>query len=72
MGTGEIVNVARRSTLLIETKLGNKHIQEVMLVPGLKKIYYVGQMMKHGYYLLFEVNVVNFFMAAFWIILWLE
>ncbi|KAI5339805.1 hypothetical protein L3X38_019077 [Prunus dulcis] len=37
MGTGEIVHVARKGTLVIETKLGRKHIQEVMLVHRLEE-----------------------------------
>ncbi|KAM2439776.1 hypothetical protein PS1_021203 [Malus domestica] len=62
MGTGEIVQVAGNGTLVIETKLGRKHIQEVMLVPGLEEnLLSVGQMMEHGYYLLFGGNVVNIF-----------
>ncbi|KAI5336533.1 hypothetical protein L3X38_015801 [Prunus dulcis] len=49
MGTGEIVPVAGKGTLVIRTKLGKKHIQEVMLVPGLEEnLLSVGQMMEHG------------------------
>ncbi|XP_008238606.1 PREDICTED: uncharacterized protein LOC103337221 [Prunus mume] len=62
MGTGEIVHVAGKGTLVMETKLGMKHIQEVMLVPGLKENFLsVGQMVDHGYYLMFGGNVVNIF-----------
>ncbi|KAB2620230.1 hypothetical protein D8674_039646 [Pyrus ussuriensis x Pyrus communis] len=62
MGTGEVVQVAGKGTLVIETKLGRKHIQEVMLVPGLEEnLLSVGQMMEHGYYLLFGGDVVNVF-----------
>ena len=62
MGTGEIVQVAGKGTLVIETKLGRKHIQEVMLVLGLEEnLLSVGQMMEHGYYLLFGGDVVNVF-----------
>nr|XP_017187781.2 uncharacterized protein LOC108173372 [Malus domestica] len=62
MGTGEIVQVAGKGTLVIETKLGRKHIQEVMLVPGLEEnLLSVGQMMEHGYYLLFGGNIVSIF-----------
>ncbi|KAI5336306.1 hypothetical protein L3X38_015573 [Prunus dulcis] len=35
MGTGQVVPVAGKGTLVIKTKLRKKHIQEVMLVPGL-------------------------------------
>ncbi|BBG96571.1 transposable element gene [Prunus dulcis] len=60
MGTGEIVPVAGKGTLVIKTKLGKKHIQEVMLVPGLEEnLLSVGQMMEHGYYLVFGGNVVD-------------
>lgn len=62
MGTGEIVQVARKRTLVIETKLRRKHIQEVMLVLGLEEnLLNVGQMMAHGYYLVFGGNAVNIF-----------
>ncbi|KAI5348230.1 hypothetical protein L3X38_001117 [Prunus dulcis] len=37
MGTGKTVQVAGKGTLVIETKTGRKHIQEVMLVPGLEE-----------------------------------
>ncbi|CAL2246345.1 unnamed protein product [Prunus armeniaca] len=62
METREIVPVVRKGTLVIETKLGRKHIQEVMLVPGLEEnLFSVGQMMEHGYYLMFGGNVVNIY-----------
>ncbi|BBG92635.1 hypothetical protein Prudu_000428, partial [Prunus dulcis] len=58
MGTGEVVPVAGKGTLVIKTKLGKKHIQEVMLVPGLEEnLLSVGQMMEHGYYLVFGGNM---------------
>ena len=60
MGTGEIVPVAGKGTLVIKTKLGKKHIQEVMLVPGLEEnLLSVGQMMEHGCHLVFGENMVN-------------
>lgn len=37
MGTIEIVSVAGKGTLVIESKLGRKHIHEVMLVPSLEE-----------------------------------
>ena len=59
MGTGEVVGVAGIGTLVIETKMGRKHIQEVMLVPGLEEnLLSVGQMLEHGYYLLFGGTAV--------------
>ncbi|CAL9022194.1 unnamed protein product [Prunus brigantina] len=60
MGTGEVVPVAGKGTLVIKTKLGKKHIHEVMLVPGLEEnLLSVGQMMEHGYHLVFGGNVVS-------------
>ncbi|CAL8993586.1 unnamed protein product [Prunus brigantina] len=60
MGTGEAVPVAEKGTLVIKTKLGKKHIHEVMLVPGLEEnLLSVGQMMEHGYHLVFGGNVVS-------------
>ncbi|XP_020412646.1 uncharacterized protein LOC109947213 [Prunus persica] len=60
MGTGEVVPVAGKGTLVIKIKLGKKHIQGVMLVPGLEEnLLSVGQMMEHGYYLVFGGNMVN-------------
>ena len=39
---------------MVETKIGKRYIKEVMLVPGLKEnLLSVGQMMEHGYYLVF-------------------
>ncbi|KAM2363376.1 hypothetical protein ACFX1X_002443 [Malus domestica] len=62
MGTGEVVSVAGIGILVIETKMGRKHIQEVMLVPGLdENLLSVGQMLEHGYYLLFGDNAVCIF-----------
>ena len=59
MGTGEVVSVAGIGTFVIETKMGRKHIHEVMLVPGLEEnLLSVGQMLEHGYYLLFGGNAV--------------
>ncbi|KAI5341771.1 hypothetical protein L3X38_009646 [Prunus dulcis] len=37
MGTVETVQVAGKGTLVIDTKAGRKHIQEVMLLPGLEE-----------------------------------
>ncbi|CAL8133801.1 unnamed protein product [Prunus armeniaca] len=62
METREIVPVVGKGTFVIETKLVRKHIQEVMLVPGLEEnLFSVGQMMEHGYYLMFGGNVVNIY-----------
>ncbi|CAL2234947.1 unnamed protein product [Prunus armeniaca] len=62
IGTGETVQVAGKGTLVIETKTGRKHIQEVMLVPGLEEnLLSVGQMMEHGYCLVFGKGMVTIF-----------
>ncbi|CAL8990723.1 unnamed protein product [Prunus brigantina] len=62
MGTGETVQVAGKGTLVVETKTGRKHIQEVMLVPGLEEnLLSVGQMMEHGYCLVFGKGMVTIF-----------
>ncbi|KAI5320266.1 hypothetical protein L3X38_039974 [Prunus dulcis] len=62
MGTGETVQVVGKGTLVIETKTGRKHIQEVMLVPGLEEnLLSVGQMMEHGYCLVFGKGMVTIF-----------
>ena len=54
MGNGPIVQASAKRTLVIETKRGIRHIKKVMLVPGLdENLLSVGQMMQHGYFLLF-------------------
>ncbi|CAN6560926.1 unnamed protein product [Malus baccata var. baccata] len=55
MGTGDLVNVVGKGELMVATKQGKRYIKEIMLVPGLKEnLLSVGQMMEHGYYLVFE------------------
>ncbi|KAI5347590.1 hypothetical protein L3X38_000477 [Prunus dulcis] len=62
MGTGETVQVAGKGTLVIDTIAGRKHIQEVMLVPGLEEnLLSVGQMMEHGNCLIFGKGMVTIF-----------
>ena len=62
MGTGETVQVAGKGTLVIDTKAGRKHIQEVMLVLGLEEnLLSVGQMMEHGNCLIFGKGMVTIF-----------
>ena len=42
---------------MVDTKLGRRYIKEVMLVSGLKEnLLSVGQMMEHGYFLIFGDN----------------
>ncbi|KAI5338053.1 hypothetical protein L3X38_017324 [Prunus dulcis] len=65
MGIGETVQVAGKGTLVIETKTGRKHIQEVMLVPGLEEnLLSVGQMMEHGCFSLTMVPATQLVMRA--------
>ncbi|KAM0969390.1 hypothetical protein COP2_018032 [Malus domestica] len=60
MGNGDIVKATGRGTLIIETKKGRRHIEEVMLVPGLEEnLLSVGQMMEHGYFLLFGDTIAE-------------
>lgn len=60
LGIGEIVSVAGKGMLGIETKLGRKRIQYVILVLGLEEnLLSVGQMMKHRYYILFGNDIVT-------------
>ncbi|CAN6723497.1 unnamed protein product [Malus baccata var. baccata] len=62
MGTGQLVDVTGKGSLVVETKLGKRYIKEVMLVPGLKEnLLSVGQMMEHGYYLVFGGHKVEIY-----------
>ncbi|RVW40547.1 Retrovirus-related Pol polyprotein from transposon TNT 1-94 [Vitis vinifera] len=57
MGNGDLVNVKRKDTIGIQTKVGTKHIRDVLLVLVLKKnLLSVGQLVEHGYKLHFEDN----------------
>ncbi|CAL9013160.1 unnamed protein product [Prunus brigantina] len=62
VGTGVLVDVAGKRTLVIETTKGKRYIKEVMLVPGLaENLLNVGQMTDHGYFLLFGDCKVDIF-----------
>ncbi|CAL8167828.1 unnamed protein product [Prunus armeniaca] len=62
VGTGVLVDVAMKGTLVIETTKGKRYIKEVMLVPGLAEdLLSVGQMTDHGYFLLFGDCKVDIF-----------
>ncbi|CAL8162109.1 unnamed protein product [Prunus armeniaca] len=62
MGTGDLVQATSKGTLVIETKSGPRHIKEVMLVPGLdENLLSVGQMIEHGYFLLFGDSIVGIY-----------
>lgn len=57
MGSGDLVQSTGKGTLVVETKKGRRYINEVLLVPGLdENLLSVGQMMEHGYYILFGGN----------------
>ncbi|KAL6317123.1 hypothetical protein AAG906_029875 [Vitis piasezkii] len=47
MGNGDLVNVKRKDTIGIQTKVGTKHIE---------MFFFVGQLVEHGYKLHFEDN----------------
>ncbi|KAI5334598.1 hypothetical protein L3X38_024731 [Prunus dulcis] len=62
MGTGQLVDVTGKGTLVVENKEGKRYIKEIMLVPGLKKnLLSVGQMIEHGYYLVFGDHKVEIY-----------
>ncbi|KAM1079184.1 hypothetical protein ACFX2B_013776 [Malus domestica] len=62
MGNGNIVKATGKGTLIIDTKRGKRHIKEVMLVPSLEEnLLSVGQMMEHGYFLLFGDTIVEIY-----------
>ncbi|XP_016651052.1 PREDICTED: uncharacterized protein LOC107881557 [Prunus mume] len=57
MGTRDLVQATGKGTLVVETQCGKRYINEVLLVPGLdENLLSVGQMMEHGYYVLFGEN----------------
>ncbi|CAN6718042.1 unnamed protein product [Malus baccata var. baccata] len=54
MGTGQLIEAIGKGNLAVETIMGKRYIKEVMLVPGLQEnLLSVGQMMEHGYFLVF-------------------
>ncbi|XP_018504975.2 uncharacterized protein LOC108867808 [Pyrus x bretschneideri] len=62
MRNGNIVKATRRGTLVINTKKERRCIKKVMLVPGLdENLLSVGQMIEHGYFLLFGGTVVEIY-----------
>ncbi|CAN6586525.1 unnamed protein product [Malus baccata var. baccata] len=62
MGDGNIVKATGRGTVVINTKKGRKCIREVILVFGLdENLLSVGQMMEHGYFLLFGETMVEIY-----------
>ncbi|KAM0988950.1 hypothetical protein ACFX2A_013056 [Malus domestica] len=62
MGNGQLVEATGKGTLVLETKGGRRFIKDVILVPGLdENLLSVGQMIAHGYFLLFGDNMVEIF-----------
>ncbi|BBG93432.1 Histone superfamily protein [Prunus dulcis] len=63
---GKVANIANQSTgkgtLVIEMQGVTRYIKEVMIVPGLdENLLSVGQMVEHGYWLVFGDNVVDIY-----------
>ncbi|XP_016647150.1 PREDICTED: uncharacterized protein LOC107880366 [Prunus mume] len=57
MGTSDLVQATGKGILVVETRKGRRYINEVLSVPGLdENLLSVGQMMEHGYYILFGGN----------------
>ncbi|KAI5355877.1 hypothetical protein L3X38_008772 [Prunus dulcis] len=62
MGTGQLVEVTGKGTVVVETKAGKRHIKAIMLVPGLKEnLLNVGQIIEHGYCLVFGDHKVEIY-----------
>jgi hypothetical protein len=62
MGSGDLMQATGKDTLVVETQHGKRYIKEVLLVPGLdENLLSVGQMMEHGYYILFGGNKAMIF-----------
>ncbi|CAN6690841.1 unnamed protein product [Malus baccata var. baccata] len=64
VGTGVLVDVKGKGTLVIDTDKGKRYIREVMLVPGIaENLLSVEQMIEHGYFLVFGDYKVDIFMT---------
>ncbi|KAM1067643.1 hypothetical protein ACFX2B_022674 [Malus domestica] len=62
MGTSDLVQATGKGTLVVETQCGKRYINEVLLVLGLdENLLSVGQMMEHGYYVLYGGNMAVIF-----------
>lgn len=62
MVNGYIVDVVGTGTLIRDTEKGKRYIREVMLVSSLEEnLLNVGQMMEHGYFLLFGDDVAEIY-----------
>ena len=57
IGSRDLVQATGKSTLVVETQHRKRYINKVLLVLGLdENLLSVGQMMEHGYYILFRGN----------------
>ena len=54
MGNGDLVNVKRKDTVGIQTKVGTNYIREVLVLALEQNLLSVGQRVEHGYKLHFE------------------
>ncbi|KAM2369740.1 hypothetical protein ACFXTH_047137 [Malus domestica] len=62
MGTGDLVQLIGKGILVIEMKGVTRYIKEVMIVPGLdENLLSVGQMVEHGYWLVFGDYMVDIY-----------
>ncbi|XP_068312425.1 uncharacterized protein [Pyrus communis] len=62
MGNGQLVEATGKGTLVLETKGGRRFIKDVILVHVLdENLLSVGQMIAHGYFLLFGDDMVEIF-----------
>ncbi|CAL2276928.1 unnamed protein product [Prunus armeniaca] len=62
IGTGDLVQSIGKGTLAIDVQGVTRYIREVMIVPGLdENLLSVGQMIKHGHWLVFGDNEVDIY-----------
>ncbi|CAL2226910.1 unnamed protein product [Prunus armeniaca] len=62
MDTGDLVQSTGKGTLVIEMQGVTRYIKEVMIVPSLdENLLSVGQMVEHGYWLVFGDNMVDIY-----------
>ncbi|CAL2253823.1 unnamed protein product [Prunus armeniaca] len=62
MGAGDLVQSTSKGTLVIEMQGVTRYIKEVMIVPGLdENLLSVGQMVEHGYWLVFSDNMIDIY-----------
>ena len=67
MGIGDLVQSIGKGTLVIKMKGVTRYIKEVMIVPGLdENLLSVGQMVEHGYWLVFGDYMVDIYGDRQW------